>query len=495
MPGIFFLSIFRILTILAASPLYSLEIRPPEYEQPTATPQPDAHVTPVPLPAPSPGPETSQVPPITTQIYKVVFSTETLSEAVLKILQDASLREVENLSEGTVDISLMLGDLLRPPESGHFSAVASTGLRTAAAFAPVLFSLRLVAYHWRKLTGEEDGLMAVIGDWVVAGFSAAAAGPFLDLVVQTGWWAAGAALGETAQLARDFLSLSLVANLIKTLPLLGRPSMFGAVFAVAGGLGGLVGLVGLVFAFAVAQAVLFVLGVMAPVIAVLSVLPQMRWMRALWIKTVVVLALIPIAAGGVFKAATVLAVSFGGIGMAELLVRLCWLWGAAGFLLSMAGVLGKFTLSAAVEGAGKLKAGVRSMIAVGTAAAGGGAGMPAISSAFPMVLGNSSGGQSPTYIPAPVQGDQRAILQAFHISPGAGDFQRGFSALSPYFSAAGLDPQWVKTQYPEETERIVGVYLRNQEQIDLAADPLMEAARLSDSEGLMKWLDQDGSRL
>ena len=34
-----------------------------------------------------------------------------------------------------------------------------------------------------------------MGDWIAAGFLAVAAGPFLDLLTELGWWIAGATLG------------------------------------------------------------------------------------------------------------------------------------------------------------------------------------------------------------------------------------------------------------------------------------------------------------
>jgi uncharacterized protein YqhQ len=58
----------------------------------------------------------------------------------------------------------------------------------------------------------------------------------------------------------------------------------------------------MLMAFAAANAGLFLLAVVGPSIAVAGALPQMRWMRSLWIKAVSVIALLPLIAGGIFKA-------------------------------------------------------------------------------------------------------------------------------------------------------------------------------------------------
>jgi hypothetical protein len=116
----------------------------------------------------------------------------------------------------------------------------------------------------------------------------------------------------------------------------------------------------------------------------------MRWLRSLWIKAVAVLALLPVAAGGIFKAGVTLGAFFAGEGLLSLLVRLLWLWGATGFLLALAGVLGKVTLSASVEALGQLTRGVKAMVSTavlaGSAAGGGGL------AAGPGVGGGVSGG-------------------------------------------------------------------------------------------------------
>jgi hypothetical protein len=299
---------------------------------------------------------------VITQIFKVVFSAETLSEVLAVALESAAEQEAGGIEAQTDQVAAVILEIMQPPEHASFAAISASTFFTAAALAPALFIIRLAMHHWNRMLNEDDGLLRVFGDWLVAGFLAVSAGPFLDSVVQAGWWLAAAALGETQEIAGQFIAATSVTDTLINLSDPSRPSILAAVFWIAGGLGGLVGVIGLAAAFALAQAVLFILAVVAPVVAVLAVIPQMRWLRGLWLKAVAVLALLPVAAGGIFKAGVIFALSFGGKGFSDLFIRLFWLWGAVGFLLSLAGILGKVTLSAAVEATAKLGRGAREIV-------------------------------------------------------------------------------------------------------------------------------------
>lgn len=460
--------------------------------------------TPTPASAPSPAPQPSPVPAegdpadgVLTQVFQIVFSADTLSEALAGAFEAAAGQEIVRLSDQAHRLTAVFGEILKPPPQEHFTAIAGSSLATAAALAPALFVVRLALHHWQRLTGEEDSLLHVFGDWLAAGFTAVAAGPFLDLLVQAGWWLAGAALGETVVLAQDFLNVTMVAGALDSLFIPGKPSMFAAIIAIAGGLGGLVGVVGLAFAFAVSQAVLFVLGALAPVVTVIAVVPQVRWLRALWLKAAAVLALIPVAAGAIFKASLALSLLSGGGGFTELLIRIFWLWGAVGFMLSLAGILGKVTLSASLEGAERLVSGARKVVttalsAHGLASTGAGAAAP---TSGPAAAGRAetpltAAADSPpaTYQPtgAPVPGHAFGAAQ-----DGSGG---GFASLAPHFYAAGLDPQQYAADNPAEAASLVFTYLRDAPAIDAAPDPLAEAARLSGAQGLSALLSSSEAR-
>ena len=324
--------------------------------------------------------------------------------------------------------SLFLGQVLQAPGQGYYQAIAQASLPVAAALAPALFLLRLALYHWRRLVGEEDLALQVIGDWVAAGVLAIAAGPFLDLLAELGWWIAGATLGETSQLA-GFRTIDHRVQRDGCR----RPGIafFSGILVLLMAVGGILAMAGMLFAFGAANAALYVMAVVAAPLAVAGVLRHMRWLRALWIKAVAVLALLPVAAGGIFKASVTLGAFFAGEGLLSLLIRLLWLWGATGFLIALAGILSKVTLSASVEALGQLTRGVKAIVATAVLAnsmAGGGAIQHGAGG--PASGGQGPGGGAP---PSPVGSGAS--------TPNAAQWENGQAILAHYDQGGGLTRQ------------------------------------------------------
>ncbi len=127
----------------------------------------------------------------------------------------------------------------------------------------------------------------------------------------------------------------------------------------------------MLFAFASANAVLFILAVLAPPLAIASVLPQATWLRSLWMKAVILIALLPIVAGGVFKAGMAASTWMGQQGLLSAIIRVIWLWGATGLLLSLAGILGKMTISTTADAFGGMIKAAQQIISIGALAASG----------------------------------------------------------------------------------------------------------------------------
>ena len=75
-----------------------------------------------------------------------------------------------------------------------------------------------------------------------------------------------------------------------------------------------------------------------------------------------------------------------------------------------------------------------------------------------------------------------SIGQSFGGSPTS--FQQGFQGLSPHIQSAGLDPQILAAQYPEDTSRMVQAYLDHGDTINAANNPLQSAMRLGNVEQL-----------
>ena len=322
----------------------------PPPPQPVETPEP-------PQPPEGEGSTSSVfVSSVTKIFHHLVFPAETISEALGNIFMKAAT-ENEQASLGEISTwTSVLANVIQAPSRGSYSDVARSSLPVAGSLAVGLFVLRLAMYHWNRLLGESDTALQVLGDWLTAGVLAIACGPFLDMIVRLGWWMMAGVLGETSSLAIKFVSVMASTSFTPVIinPA-GSVTFMQGLMSIALALGALLAVAGLIFAFGVAQATLFVLAVLGPSFAVASVIPEMRWLRSLWIKGVVMVSILPIMAGGIFKAgilASTYLVVPGGIlaGM----IRILWLFGAAGMLMTMTGILGRITLGSAAETLGKM---------------------------------------------------------------------------------------------------------------------------------------------
>jgi hypothetical protein len=329
------------------------------------TPTSTATATPTPTPPDSDG---STVTNISQIFHHLVFPAETISEALAGIFDKAADKEVRAMSEEVANWTQVIGEIVQAPSNGDYNKVAQSSLPVAAALAPALFLLRLALYHWGRLLGDDDSGLRVVGDWVTAGVLAVASGPFLDLIVRLGWWMVGKVIGETSGLAMNFISSTTATSVVLGLSNL---SFLGGLLSMGLSIGSLLAIGGMLFAFASANAVLFILAVLAPPLAIASVLPQAGWLRSLWMKAVVLIALLPIVAGGVFKAGLAASYLFDKQGLLSAIIRVIWLWGATGLLLSLAGILGKMTISTTADAFGQMVKAVQQIVSIGTLAASG----------------------------------------------------------------------------------------------------------------------------
>ena len=345
--GLLSLSTIQALALAPASPLAQATTPPP-----TETPTP-------------PGDGITQILQI---FHHLVFPAETISEALTGIFNKAARKEANRMSEQVAEWTQAIGEIVQAPSQGEYSAVAQASLPVAAALAPALFLLRLALYHWNRLVGQQDSGVNVVSDWVTAGVLAAVSGVFLDMLVRLGWWMIGKVIGETGMLAVAFVEVMSVNSIAKGVADL---TMFGGLISIGLSLGALLAVAGMLFAFASANAVLYILAVLAAPVAVAGVIPQMRWLRTLWLKAVVIIALLPMMAGGIFKAGVSAASIFSEPGLLSGLIRVMWLWGATGMLLSLAGILGKTTISTATDALGQMVNAVRQVASVAALAASG----------------------------------------------------------------------------------------------------------------------------
>ena len=391
--------IFIIITLLALASL-GAGVAPAPLPEPPDPPAPGGGADPG--PGEDAGDSSSSdgggVGSIIQRIFHIIrFPTETLAESLTIVLNEAAEKEAARLSNQTAEWAAIIGDVIQAPSDGFYEVIATSSLPTAAALAPALFLLRLLIYHWGRLIGEDDSALRVIGDWLTAGLLAVVAGPFLDLMTSLSWWISGSVLGETGQLARAFVTSMTVPAAIGGML---KYTFFSSFIIMGVAIMGLLAVAGLGMAFAAANAAMYVMAVIAPFVAVVGAVPQMRWLRSLWIKGSSVVALMPIIAGGIFKASTLAANPFlPGGGLLSVLVRLLWMAGSVGFLLSLAGILSKFTISATVGAFGKAVGAVKSVATmaavVGSAGAGAvGAGVGAGATASQGAGGTAAAGMA-----------------------------------------------------------------------------------------------------
>jgi len=518
---------------------------------PAAAPAYDSTPVPPPTPPPPEPPDggTAVITSISQIFHHLVFPAETISEALANIFNKAARKEVRAMSDEVARWTEVIGEIIQTPSQGEYSKVAQASLPVAAALAPALFLLRLALYHWGRLLGEDDSGLRVVGDWVTAGVLAVASGPFLDLIIRLGWWMVGKVIGETGGLAIHFVSSTTATSVVLGLANL---TFLGGLISISLSIGSLLAIGGMLFAFASANAVLFILAVLAPPVAIASVLPQVRWMRSLWIKAVLLIALLPIVAGGVFKAGLAASYLFDKQGLLSAIIRVIWLFGATGILLSLAGILGRMTITTAADAFGQMVKAVQQIAAIGALAASGvgAAGVSSVTGAAGLSgtasqIGTTEGGLEAArghlhaaqglnqragtleamglHAPAAynrslAHGHELAARQAelgermqrfggvqtrgqdfgfsstVNASIGSNfkgtpdDFQRGFQALSPHISGHGLDPGVLAAQYPEDTAHMVQAYLNHPDEIRKASDPLYRASELGNARQVMGML-------
>lgn len=356
------LALFRALMSLGS---LAMAVTPAQTPRLAFTSTPTPTITPTPTPPDGSG---STITNMSQIFHHLVFPAETISEALAGIFDKAADKEVRAMSEEVASWTLVMGEIVQAPSQGDYSKVAQASLPVAAALAPALFLLRLALYHWGRLLGDDDSGLRVVGDWVTAGVLAVVSGPFLDLIVRLGWWMVGKVIGEAGGLAMNFVSSTTATSVVLGLANL---TFLGGLISIGLSIGSLLAIGGMLFAFASANAVLFILAVLAPPLAIASVLPQASWLRSLWMKAVILIALLPIVAGGVFKAGLAASYLFDKQGLLSAIIRVIWLWGATGLLLSMAGILGKMTISTTADAFGQMIKAVQQIVSIGALAASG----------------------------------------------------------------------------------------------------------------------------
>lgn len=330
--------------------------------------------TPTPPTPPAGGVITAITESVTNVFHHLVFPVQTISDALLEIFSTALGKEQHAVAGQEQQWIGAFSSLFQAPPAGAYANIANGGLKIAAGIAVALFILRLAIYNWNRMLGEDDDTIRVIGDWLTTGILALAAGPLLDLINRIGWWIMGVVLGDASALGKTFAN-----GLINTswTGALASTTFIGPIILIAIMVASMLAVIGILVAFASGHAVMYVLAAIGPTVMVAGVIPKIRWLRGMWFQATAVVALLPVVAAAVFKAGIEAAVHMEG-GLAQEIFRILWLFGVTGFLLSLTGVLSKFTIGAAGDAFGRLvKVGrgiIESAVLAGGAIATGGTG-------------------------------------------------------------------------------------------------------------------------
>jgi hypothetical protein len=311
--------------------------------------------------------------------------------------------EADSFRNAIAGIGSGLGDIFEQILNPQFDygSMAQTSQKVAAALAPIFFLLRLAAYHYNRLTGEQDSIAGLVGDWVLAAALAAATPVIVQWIGNASFWITRTIVGDISQNAAAMVAsgdmLGFLGGSFTSL-------LFGGLLSLVSLLGMLLAVLGILMAFAIAQGMLYLLVIIGPPLAIISVVPQMRWVRGLELKVLGILFILPIIAGGVIQAtasvtlftqrasqgvSTAGQISLGGLAP---LLKTVWLLTADGLLMSMAGALGKFGLSTSVDAGKQLVGAVATtaaMVATGGAAA---AGLPLAAAGGAAAGGQAAGG-------------------------------------------------------------------------------------------------------
>ena len=141
--------------------------------------------------------------------------------------------------------------------------------------------------------------------------------------------------------------------------------LFGAVQSEAFGLllfgglallGGILAFLAFGMAFLAVHGLFYILVALGPIVFTIGMLPPFGWTKRMWWMGFVATMLTPFvgtAALGAF--ALVLSPNFGGdLLFLKFIIRMIWVWAAAGMMWSLLGVMTRFTFAASLQAAGKI---------------------------------------------------------------------------------------------------------------------------------------------
>lgn len=221
-----------------------------------------------------------------------------------------------------------------------------------ALFVP--FSvLRLIWHQKRQIAGENDTLLAAVMDIVGAAIMVLATASLMDWAAKKVFALTGMALaqlgaGSLAQSVGLDQFLAMAANSIGML-------LFSALVA----LGGILAALSFGLAFVAVHGMFYILTALGPIVFTVALLPPLGWLRRLWWMGFGAIVLTPfVGAAALGALGFLVSANFGGgWALGTFIVRLVWLWAAAGVMWSLLFMLTRFTFGAVGQIAGRLATG------------------------------------------------------------------------------------------------------------------------------------------
>ena len=305
----------------------------------------DGSPTPAPVSTPTPTPQ-AKAP--------VVFDPS----GSLKGLATGMMRDTFKDIDGTLEdfLNKVIGWVWKLATTTPDGGLYSTAAKPFSAVGVILFVpmavLRLVWHQKRLLVGENDTLVNVAFDIIAAAVMVVGVGVLTDWTAEKVYALTGVITGKIGVYGLLPQSRQSVAQMGVALASESVGMLLFSGFLL---LGGILAFLAFGIAFLAVHGLFYILVALGPIVFTIGMLPPFGWMKRLWwmgFGATVLTPFLGTAALGAF--ALVLSPNFGGDLLIKFIIRMVWVWAAAGMMWSLLGVITRFTFAASLQAAGKI---------------------------------------------------------------------------------------------------------------------------------------------
>ena len=306
----------------------------------------DGSPTPAPVSTPTPTPQ-AKAP--------VVFDPS----GSLKGLATGMMKDTFKDIDGTLEdfLNKVVGWVWKLVTTTPGGGLYSTAAKPFSAVGVILFVpmavLRLVWHQKRLLVGENDTLVNVAFDIIAAAVMVLGVGVFTDWTAEKVYALTGVITGKIGVHGTLLQSGQSAGQILGAMASETVGMLLFSGFLL---LGGILAFLAFGMAFLAVHGLFYILVALGPIVFTVGMLPPFGWMKRLWwmgFGATVLTPFIGTAALGAF--ALVLSPNFGGdLLTIKFIIRMVWLWAAAGMMWSLLGVITRFTFAASLQAAGKI---------------------------------------------------------------------------------------------------------------------------------------------